>query len=148
MKRGCIIVILTLSFLFPIVSSIAYGQQNSGAAGIGANSTARLWKNVNFGDKHFRVKLFNYIPESAKYKMHSRPYPVDVSQKCSAVIIFPGGSYCYLGIRREGYHVAELFRSHGIAAFVLRYRTGMYGNHYPSAYEDYKKAVDYIKNKV
>lgn len=40
----------------------------------------------------------------------------------AAVIIAPGGGFCWLSWDNEGIQVAEWFQSHGIAAFVLKYR--------------------------
>ncbi len=39
-----------------------------------------------------------------------------------AVIIAPGGGHSQLVIGKEGWDIAEWFNSHGIAAFVLKYR--------------------------
>ena len=39
-----------------------------------------------------------------------------------AVIIAPGGGHSKLCLGHEGYELAEWFRDHGIAAFVLKYR--------------------------
>lgn len=40
----------------------------------------------------------------------------------TAVIICPGGGHSKLCLGHEGYALAEWFREHGIAAFVLKYR--------------------------
>jgi endo-1,4-beta-xylanase len=40
----------------------------------------------------------------------------------AAVIIAPGGGHSELWMDHEGYDVAEWLRSHGVAAFVLKYR--------------------------
>jgi dienelactone hydrolase len=41
----------------------------------------------------------------------------------AAVVIAPGGAFVYLEIEKEGYDVARWMAAHGIAAFVLKYRT-------------------------
>jgi acetyl esterase/lipase len=41
----------------------------------------------------------------------------------AAVIVAPGGGYHALSIQSEGFQVAERLAGHGIAAFVLEYRT-------------------------
>jgi acetyl esterase/lipase len=41
----------------------------------------------------------------------------------TAVIIAPGGGFVFLGINSEGHDVAKWLVAHGIAAFVLKYRT-------------------------
>lgn len=39
-----------------------------------------------------------------------------------AVVVLPGGGHSNLAITHEGYNVGEWFASHGIAAFVVKYR--------------------------
>ncbi len=41
----------------------------------------------------------------------------------AAVIVAPGGGFVILSIDNEGYEVAQWLADHGIAAFVLKYRT-------------------------
>lgn len=48
------------------------------------------------------------------------PSPSTATQ--AAVIIAPGGGHTELWIDHEGYNVAEWLTSHGVAAFVLKYR--------------------------
>lgn len=150
MKRKIILYFFIFS-LFLFSTDICFARRipaRSANSSGGAQFSARLWQNINESDGKYRVKLFAYIPSCARYSFSGKPNPVIISQKCPAIIIFPGGSYCYLGIIKEGFKVAELMKSRGIAAFVLRYRTGLYGNHCPDAYDDYKTAVDYIKAGV
>lgn len=65
-----------------------------------------------------------------------------------AVVICPGGSYRYLGIKHEGYEVAELLSKSGITAFVLKYRTGMKGHHHPAMIEDLQRAIQIVKESA
>ena len=53
--------------------------------------------------------LTPYVPEAAK-------------ATGTGVIICPGGGHSKLCLGHEGYALAEWFREHGIAAFVLKYR--------------------------
>ncbi|MDR3193896.1 MAG: alpha/beta hydrolase [Tannerella sp.] len=62
-----------------------------------------------------------------------------------AVIICPGGSYCYLGMNGEGHRVAKWLQENGISAFVLRYRVGMYGNRYPAMIQDLQRAIQIVR---
>jgi acetyl esterase/lipase len=48
--------------------------------------------------------------------------PEKANANGTAVIICPGGGYSYLVINNEGNNVARDFATHGIAAFVLKYR--------------------------
>lgn len=51
------------------------------------------------------------------------PYvPAAEKSTGTAVIICPGGGHAKLCLGHEGYALAEWFRDHGIAAFVLKYR--------------------------
>lgn len=51
------------------------------------------------------------------------PYvPASDKSTGTAVIICPGGGHSKLCLGHEGYALAEWFRDHGIAAFVLKYR--------------------------
>lgn len=43
----------------------------------------------------------------------------------AAIVVLPGGGYSRLSDVKEGSQVAEWLNSHGIAAFVLKYRLGM-----------------------
>ena len=62
-----------------------------------------------------------------------------------AVIICPGGSYRYLGIKKEGVRVARWFQQNDISAFVLRYRTGIRKNRHPAMIQDLQRAIQFIK---
>jgi acetyl esterase/lipase len=62
-----------------------------------------------------------------------------------SVIICPGGSYHHLGMECEGYKVAKYLQSEGIAAFVLRYRVGMYGNRHPAMIQDLQRAMMLVR---
>ncbi len=48
--------------------------------------------------------------------------PSTSSEKRTAIIICPGGSYSILAASHEGSEVAKVFKSWGIVAFVLKYR--------------------------
>ena len=56
-----------------------------------------------------RPSLTIYLPDEAK-------------ASGAAVIICPGGGYSVLVIQKEGFNIAQWFRDHGVAAFVLKYR--------------------------
>lgn len=66
-----------------------------------------------------------------------------------AVIVCPGGSYRHLmGIKTEGYEVAEWLNSQGINAYVLRYRVGKYGYHHPAMIEDFQLAIQFLRENA
>lgn len=53
--------------------------------------------------------------------------PDPASNTGAAVIVAPGGGFCWLTWDAEGTMVAEWLRDHGVAAFVLKYRTAPMG---------------------
>ncbi len=61
------------------------------------------------------------------------------------VIVCPGGSYCYLGMQREGYDVAKWLNNSGITTFVLRYRVGMHANHHPAMIQDLQRTIQIVR---
>lgn len=92
------------------------------------------------------IKLWTDAFESKKMKQSElTAYIANDNLSGSAVIICPGGSYCYLGIRNEGYKVAEWFQKKGISAFVLRYRTGSKNNRHPAMIQDLQRAIQLVK---
>jgi acetyl esterase/lipase len=64
---------------------------------------------LRFIQKVSRPTLTSYLP--AKIKAGG-----------SAIIIFPGGGYVGESYQFEGTSIAEAFRDHGIAAFIVKYR--------------------------
>jgi acetyl esterase/lipase len=63
----------------------------------------------------------------------------------TGVLIIPGGGYHYLAAP-EGEPVALWLQSHGIAAFVLRYRVTPY--HYPTEMLDGLRAIRLIRSRA
>lgn len=73
-----------------------------------------------------------------------------------AVIVCPGGSYCWHDMNYEGRQAAEWLQSNGINAFVLQYRVANIsafcigyrvigvGNKYPNMLTDVEEALRYI----
>lgn len=78
----------------------------------------------------------------------------------TAVIVCPGGSYCWLDGANEGDSVAAWLQSQGISAFVLRYRVAGWwawfshsrlvvrGNQYPDASDDLRQALRFVRSKA
>lgn len=69
----------------------------------------------------------NWDGQFGGYRNISKPtleiyLPKTDQTDCSAVIICPGGGYGMASYRLEGTNIAETFRDHGIAAFILKYR--------------------------
>jgi len=96
----------------------------------------KIWSGVeNHEVKGARSRLTVFKPDSLK-------------NNGSAIIICPGGSYCYLGIRHEGYEVAKWLNTLGFTAFVLRYRVGIFGHHYPSMIQDLQRSIQIVRENA
>jgi acetyl esterase/lipase len=65
----------------------------------------------------------------------------------AGVLILPGGGYQILTVPGEGPAPARFFRSHNVAAFVLRYRHGP-RYHYPTTLLDAQRALRLIKARA
>ena len=88
------------------------------------------------------------------------PYLADGAKNSPAVIVCPGGSYCWLDVKGEGIEVAEWLQSQGISAFLLQYRTagfGAYftryryvarGNRHPDMICDLQRAIRYVRENA
>lgn len=64
----------------------------------------------------------------------------------TAVIVCPGGGYNLLAIDKEGRTPAEWLTSHGVSAFVLKYRLKEYGH--PAPLRDVLRAVRLVRSKA
>lgn len=107
-----------------------------------AQESVSLWKgyDVNHGKQ---VTLTPYLAENNESGM--------------AVIVCPGGSYCWLDMETEGEGVARWLQSNGISAFVLRYRAvgfGAYfwhhriifrGKRHPDMITDAQRALQWVR---
>ena len=84
-------------------------------------------------------------------------YPADSATNTGvAVIVCPGGSYCWHDMLHEGSEVAEWLQANGINAFVLKYRVASIsayclgyrviglGNKYPNMLTDVEEALRYV----
>lgn len=96
------------------------------------SETLRLWEGVP-GMSGNPARLYVYLaPDSLNTGV--------------SVLVCPGGSYAHtMGIPVEGFAVAEWLNSQGINAFVLKYRVGLKGYHYPAMLEDVQYAIRYIR---
>ncbi len=94
------------------------------------------------------LQLWKTAPEMKKSqptKLYIYPAP-KANNTGLAVIVCPGGSYSHtMGIATEGFGVAEWLNSQGITAFVLKYRTGNKGYHFPAMLEDVQYAIHYVR---
>jgi acetyl esterase/lipase len=90
--------------VIPLYEGVAPGSENS---------TQKEVEYSQFGGKMIRnvvnPTLTVYLPEEGK-------------ATGAAVIVAPGGGFCWLSWESEGTMVGEWLQAHGIAAFILKYR--------------------------
>jgi len=76
-------------------------------------------------------------------------YPANKHQATgTAFLICPGGGYGGLAADHEGDQIARFFRGLGIHAFVLHYRLGTNGYHYPVQLIDVQRAMRVVRSKA
>lgn len=95
------------------------------------------------------------IPLYEKGPVTLTPYVAEGS--AMAVVVCPGGSYCWLDMETEGTGVAEWLQSNGITAFVLRYRVAGWwawathyrylfrGHQHPDMVNDGQAALSWVR---
>lgn len=125
----------SLLTMFICLPAIARGQEWN----------VRIWENTSVHNKS--VTLVPYIPE-------------DSSHTHVAIIVCPGGSYCWHDYDVEGVRVAEWLRNQGIAAFVLKYRVqgivpyithsrAIFGGHkHPDMMEDIQRSIQLVRENT
>ncbi len=79
-----------------------------------------------------RPKLFPYI------------VPEDKANGC-AVVVTPGGGYGGLAADHEGHQIAQWWNERGVSAFVLHYRLGSHGHHFPTQLADVQRAIRTVR---
>ncbi len=73
------------------------------------------------------------------------PYlPDGTNATGAAMVICPGGGYTHLAAH-EGKDYALWLNHHGVSCFVLKYRLGPNGYHYPAEFEDGTRAVRWVR---
>ena len=109
---------------------------------LAAQDVISLWKGMKGGCPF--VTLTPYLPSEA-------------TNRKTAVIICPGGSYCWLDTKNENSTVGKWLQKEGFAAFVLKYRTAgipAYATHYrllaprhqhPNMIQDLQRAIQWIR---
>jgi acetyl esterase/lipase len=83
-------------------------------------------------------------PDKPSIRMYS---PEAAKRNGTAIVVCPGGGYGGLAIDHEGQQVGEFLRSHGITAFVLKYRLGPKYNH-PAPLNDVSRAIRMVRARA
>jgi len=109
-----------------------------------AKDKIHLWKGTDVKAK--TVTLDEYIPKDGGRRM--------------AVIVCPGGSYCWHDTDTEGVGVAKWLSENGFVAFVLNYRVQGFvpffshsrlvfrGNQHPNMISDVQRAIQYVRENA
>ncbi len=72
------------------------------------------------------------------------PYLCESNATGAAMVICPGGSYAMLA-PHEGNDYALWLNRHGVTCFVLKYRLGADGYHYPAEFQDVTRALRWVR---
>lgn len=80
-----------------------------------------------------KPKLFPYVVEKEK------------ANGC-AVVVTPGGGYGGLAADHEGHQIAQWWNERGVSAFVLHYRLGPEGHHFPTQLADVQRAIRTVRS--
>jgi acetyl esterase/lipase len=115
---------------FVRVGGMAFGLIAMTALGQSANGhlTVRLWANSAPDSQGSTPETMRVAPEGDHVITHVDQPSITVylpnADKATgaAVVVIPGGGHSELWIDHEGHAVAEYLSSHGVAAFVLKYR--------------------------
>jgi acetyl esterase/lipase len=96
----------------------------------------RLWPDGAPGakGKEDKDQPFVYAWPAAKEKANG-----------AAFVVCPGGGYGGLAADHEGTQVAKWFNGLGVSAFVLHYRLGSQGYHFPTQLIDVQRAIRHVR---
>jgi acetyl esterase/lipase len=73
------------------------------------------------------------------------PYLPDPAKATgAAMVVLPGGGYAHLA-PHEGNDYALWLNQHGVTCFVLKYRLGSSGYHYPAEFQDGTRAIRWVR---
>lgn len=79
-------------------------------------------------------------------KLYPYLVPEDEANGC-AVVVTPGGGYGGLAADHEGHQIALWWNERGVSAFVLHYRLGSQGHHYPTQLADVQRAIRIVRSR-
>lgn len=66
----------------------------------------------------------------------------------AAVVVCPGGGYGGLALDHEGNQIGQFYNSFGVTAFVLHYRLGSHGYHFPTQLADVQRALRLARSQA
>ena len=69
-------------------------------------------------------------------------------QSGAAVVVCPGGGYGGLALDHEGHQIGQFYQEMGVTAFVLHYRLGSKGHHFPTQLADVQRAIRQARSQA
>ncbi|MDF1816619.1 MAG: alpha/beta hydrolase [Verrucomicrobiales bacterium] len=66
----------------------------------------------------------------------------------AAVVVCPGGGYGGLAKDHEGHQIARWYNDRGVSAYVLHYRLGSQGYHFPTQLADVQRAMRMVRGNA
>ncbi|MCB1065948.1 MAG: alpha/beta hydrolase [Verrucomicrobiae bacterium] len=85
--------------------------------------------------------------ETGRPKLYPYLVPAEKANGC-AVVVTPGGGYGGLAADHEGDQIAQWWNERGVSAFVLHYRLGSHGHHFPTQLADVQRAIRTVRSKA
>jgi dienelactone hydrolase len=151
---------MTRSFTLRLLAGVVVGVASLAACAqySGNHEVIKLWPKGAPGlQADARLETVRISPEGDHVITHvAEPsltlyLPSPQTATGAAVIIAPGGGHSELWIDHEGFRVAEFLSSHGVAAFVLRYRLAREkGSSYTvegTELEDMQRAIRVVRSR-
>lgn len=143
--------LFAIVFLSFAVVATASAQKSIVDVPCGADQTIRVWNNDKAPHSNHETKD-EWRDKSGNFKNTSETvfylYKADKeSATGQAVVVLPGGGYGAVCIEREGFKLAEYFKSIGITALVVKYRLPNNG-HKEVPLEDAQAALRYLRKSA
>ncbi len=118
----------SILFFFLLTAILAHGQKTNSSENGQTISIYPEGAIPNAKPNSIDEIVYNPPPQNRFIIKTSKPElsiwlpPKDINTGI-AVLICPGGGYTGTAIDHEGHHIAQKLNEHGIAGFVLKYRT-------------------------
>ncbi len=146
MKR----IITTLAIIAATLFSVS-AQKSITNVPCNADKVVKWWDNKKAPHSNEETKDENRNDKGNFYHTSQTEFYLYIADKATAtgqaVVICPGGGYSAVCIEREGFKLAEYFKSIGVTALVLKYRLPNYG-HKEVPLEDAQAALGYLRKNA
>ena len=146
MKR----IITTMAIIAATVFSVS-AQKSITNVPCNADKVVKWWDNKKAPHSNEETKDEERNKVGNFYHTSQTEFYLYIADKATAtgqaVVICPGGGYRAVCIEREGFKLAEYFKSIGVTALVLKYRLPNYG-HKEVPLEDAQAALAYLRKNA